>query len=335
MKTLLRIDTSIRIDGSYTRAITDYFEKAWLGKYPDGNVIRRCMVRDPVPHLTQGTLEVFHAPYSPNDHNTLSDQLISELMAADHLLLGSPFYNLSLPSTLKAYWDHVVRSGVTFEVRDEGYHGLLQNKKATLVTAQAGTALPNRSDDHQTEYLKSILKFIGIDCIDVVAMDGLGAEQSMIDKTISEAKRQVDMLINSQQPLWIGDFTEKDQYEITTVRDTQAIAIVEGDAEKYARLCTEDIQLMIPGKDRVVGVNEFLKIEQDLFENASFERFIKYPERIERSGTLAVETGRQEVSMRQARNRDGVYASQQKYTHVFRKTDCGWRFCLLMSNPCG
>ena len=70
-----------------------------------------------------------------------------------------------------------------------------------------------------------------------------------------------------------------------------------------------------------------------MFSNANFIRFHKVPLRVERSGDLAIEVGSQEVQMQGQEPAEGVYSAYQKYTHLFRRTDQGWRFALLMSNP--
>jgi len=49
-----------------------------------------------------------------------SDALIDELRRADVIVLGLPMYNFGLPSTLKAYFDHVARAGATFPLHREG-----------------------------------------------------------------------------------------------------------------------------------------------------------------------------------------------------------------------
>ncbi len=336
MKTLLRLDSSIRLSGSYTRTLTDYYEGAWLDANPDGKVIRRCLVKDNIPHLTQEVLENFSATYDSSNDSTLSDQLIAELRKANHVLIGSPLYNLSLPSSLKAYLDHVVRSTATFVVEDGHYRGLLHNTSATLITARSGVSSTDCVDDYQTEYLKGVLNFMGIDDIELVSIEATGLDNGKIGHSISQVKRKIDdFFISDNEPEWVGSFSESEKHEISHIRSAQSEAITDGNATRYAELCTDDIQLLIPSYDAISGIDNFLKAEQALFSSATFDSFIKYPIRIERSNNLAVEIGRQEVVTRNQSNKQGVFASSQKYMHVFRKTNNGWRFAILMSNPSG
>lgn len=78
-----------------------------------------------------------------------------------------------------------------------------------------------------------------------------------------------------------------------------------------------------------------MKAEEKLFLQTSFTAFKKTPERIERSGDLIVETGHQEVSVKQRPPEGGLFSTRQKYMHIFRLTPIGWRYAVLMSNHCG
>ncbi len=170
MKKLLRLDSSIRIKGSHSRALADFFVTIWKGKYPDGEVIYRDLNELQAPHLNNNLVRTFHTPilaYSDEDREAiaLSDELIDELKSADHFLLSSPLYNLNLPSTLKAYFDHIIRAGQTFEVNDGNYMGLIKNEASFIITSkgEAYEGTPLESLDFQTPYLKTIFGFIGLD----------------------------------------------------------------------------------------------------------------------------------------------------------------------------
>ncbi len=338
MKTLLRIDASVRTHGSATREIADEFQSRWQTLEPAGRIVRRDLAIEAMPHLSSPTIEGFQQPEAGDEGLALSDLLVRELMDADYLLIASPLYNLTLPSTLKAYFDHVVRAGLTFEAKEDGYCGLLKGKTATLVTARGGPGDPGDAGDFQTGYLKAILAFIGIEAVDVIAVDGTALGDASREEAISRARRQVARHFKETNeeadiPLWKGPFDRADQEQIAALRRAQATAIVNGDAEAYADLCTEDIQLLIPGNDLISGRDAFLDAERALFARASFSSFDKYPLRVERQGELAVEIGRQQATTDLAGDTAGVFSAQQKYTHILRRTPVGWRFAVLMSNP--
>ncbi|WP_215398356.1 YybH family protein [Rheinheimera oceanensis] len=136
----------------------------------------------------------------------------------------------------------------------------------------------------------------------------------------------------AELPLWHGEFSEQDKHDIEQLRASQAAAIVAGDANAYALLCSDDIQLLIPSRELVSGKAAFLQTEQALFRHASFTGFQKQAALVVRSGDLAYEVGVQQVQIKNQTDTAGVYSARQKYTHIFRRTSLGWRFVVLMSN---
>jgi FMN-dependent NADH-azoreductase len=129
-----------------------------------------------------------------------SDALIDELRRADVIVIGLPMYNFGAPSSLKAYFDHIARAGVTFRYTPQGPVGLLTGKKvyvfATRGGAYAGTPL-----DTQTTYVRDFLRFIGIDDVEFVYVEGLslGAEQK--DAALAEARDVIDRITATSAPV--------------------------------------------------------------------------------------------------------------------------------------
>jgi|GEM_PF-42435 len=335
MKTLLRIDASLRTTGSYSRKLASHFEKQWRQHFPEGDVIYRDLAVEPIPHLSQEMVEAFfEAGDSVAPETKMSDILIQELKQADHLVIVSPLYNLSLSSSLKAYFDHVVRSGHTFHFDGAGYNGLLMEKKAVVITSRGGFS-SDFQDDFQRGYLKAILAFVGISSLYEVDMVGTAVDDGKSERFAAAKQTIEEYFINSPGFEIVGELSPEDCRQISALRNGQERAIVNGDANAYARLCTSDIRLMVPGHDCVIGQADFLEVERALFEKAQFKSFQKFPERLERSGNIAVETGKQEITMKNSTHHKGVYSSKQKYMHVFRLDGQEWRYAVLMSNPSG
>lgn len=345
MPTLLRIDASARREGSHSRDLADHFQRRWSAAHPGGRVILRDLAAAPVPHLHEDTIRAFqHAgPESvdpaefPAAELALSDELIAELNAADDVLIVSPLYNFAVPSPLKAYIDHIVRPGRTFRWSDQGPVGLIRGHRAILITARGGRPHHDAPDDFQTPFLETALRFIGFTAIDHIGLNDTAAAGGVRDAAVAGARAQVDLWFDSREggrePEWVGAFDTEDRRQIDTLRRAQACAIEAGDAMAYANLCADNIHLMIPGHDVVAGRDQLLATQTRLFGTTKFPRLTKRPLRIERSGDLAVEVGRQELDVPLGDARAGVFSRRQKYTHVFRLTPEGWRFAVLMSNP--
>ncbi len=175
MKTLLRIDASIRKKGSYSRDIGDFFQSQWEIKNPEGRIINRDLAEQNVPHINQRLTEAFYWEGNTHEILSLSDQIIKEVMACDTLLITSALYNFSLPSSLKSYIDHLVRINKTFSQGSDGrYLGLMKNKQAIIVTSKGGIYKGTNYGhlDFQDPYLKAVLNFIGIQMIEVFSIEG-------------------------------------------------------------------------------------------------------------------------------------------------------------------
>ena len=141
MNTILNITSSLFGQEGQSSKLAQNFIERLLQKQPDSEVIHRDLAARPVPHLDVDSFQGFAVqPDERTDSQKraaeLSDGLIDELQRADTLVLGLPMYNFGIPSTLKAYFDYVARAGITFKYTEKGAVGLLQGKKAYVLTTR-------------------------------------------------------------------------------------------------------------------------------------------------------------------------------------------------------
>src|SRR5690606_1238196 len=123
---------------------------------------------NPLPHLTADTVKAIKGePETPAEieARALSDALITELQQADVIVIGAPMYNFGIPSTLKAWFDHVLRAGVTFRYTEAGPEGLLKGKKTVVIESRAGFYSEGDGAvmDGQEPHLRAMLGFVGLD----------------------------------------------------------------------------------------------------------------------------------------------------------------------------
>jgi FMN-dependent NADH-azoreductase len=110
-----------------------------------------------------------------------SDSYIEELRDADALVLAVPMYNFSTPSTVKVWIDHIARAGVSFTYGANGPEGLLNVKKAYVVSTRGGQ-YAGSAFDHQSPWIEQVLKFVGIQEVEFIYAEGMAggnAEQSV------------------------------------------------------------------------------------------------------------------------------------------------------------
>jgi FMN-dependent NADH-azoreductase len=201
MQTILQLSASLFGDTSQSSRLAGDFVQALrtlAGRGPGAAVITRDLASQPVPHLTA---ERFQALNTPVEQRTLeqqrvvaeSDALIDELKRADVIVIGLPMYNFGVPSTLKAYFDHVARAGVTFRYTAEGPEGLLKGKKA-YVFATRGGRYAGTPADLQTAYVRQFLGFIGIQDVEFVYAEGLAMGPEHRDAALSQAVARIEQL---------------------------------------------------------------------------------------------------------------------------------------------
>jgi FMN-dependent NADH-azoreductase len=105
-------------------------------------------------------------------------------------VLGLPMYNFGVPSTLKAYFDHIARAGVTFRYTARGPEGLLKGKKA-YVLATRGGYYKDTPRDTQSAYVKDFLRFLGIEEVEIVYAEGLAIDAETRDASLAQARTAV------------------------------------------------------------------------------------------------------------------------------------------------
>jgi FMN-dependent NADH-azoreductase len=196
MKTTLQLKTSLFGDAGQSSQLSNELVER-LG----GRLIVRDLAKDPAPHLDAARFGAFLA--KPEERTAdqravveYSDQLIGELRAADTIVIGLPMYNFALPSTLKAYFDHIARAGVTFRYTDKGPVGLLTGKKAYVVVSRGGVYPPEHL---HTRYVRDILAFVGITDVEFVYAEGLAMNK---EQGLAKARAAIARL-NQPEPALI------------------------------------------------------------------------------------------------------------------------------------
>ena len=198
MNTVLHLDSSLHSAGGASSQLAAKFVETLSAAVPGTEVIHRDLARQPVPHLTAERFASFLAkPESRTPEQQAiagqSDALIEELERADTIVLAVPMYNFGIPSTLKAYFDHVARAGRTFRYTEKGPQGLLAGRKA-IVFATRGGLYAGTPRDTQTAYLREFLGFLGITDVEFVYAEGLAMGEAPRAAAVANAERAIGRL---------------------------------------------------------------------------------------------------------------------------------------------
>jgi FMN-dependent NADH-azoreductase len=180
MRRILHIDASYSGGSSASRVLSQVFIAAWKNFHPEDVVFYRDLGRCPVPYINETWIAAINSPpdtHTPEMIETLkvSNPLLAEFLAVDGYVLGVPMYGFTIPATLKAYIEHMIQIGRTFEVTEKGLRGLVHGKKALFITSRGGNYPPGSpfGEDHQEPYLRSIFRSFGITDVEFVNASNL------------------------------------------------------------------------------------------------------------------------------------------------------------------
>lgn len=194
MTQILHLDSSPRGERSHSRQLTRAFVETLKAQHPDAAVVYRDLGHKSVPHVDEPWIA---AAYSdPATHTpelkqaiALSNELVDELLAADILVIGAPMYNFSIPSTLKAWIDQIVRIGRTFT---KDYQGLATGKRAFILCARGGSGYgsgdPMEQANFQDPYFKTIFGMIGITDITFLYDEKTLSSESQLPQNVEKAR---------------------------------------------------------------------------------------------------------------------------------------------------
>lgn len=211
MKKVLVINASARTLHSQSRKLTAVFTDHWKSIHPDPSIRYRELGNSDVPHINENWISAAFKPEAARSHAETdalktSDAYIAELREADIIVLGSPMYNWSIPSALKAYIDQVMRFKETFTVdpanTQNPYIGLLENKTLFLLLSRGNGGYekggPNAHMNFQSSYLKTIFNIMGISNIHMVAIDGTSGDALLLEESIAVSHKDLKTIIDAE-----------------------------------------------------------------------------------------------------------------------------------------
>jgi FMN-dependent NADH-azoreductase len=212
MSKLLIINASARTNRSHSRGLTDAFLQYWIKTIPGAQITIRELGTVNVPHMSAEWISAAFKPAADRTEQDISelavsDTYVSELHRADVIVIGSPMYNWSIPSPLKAYIDQVMRINETWRPNNNDpqnpYIGLLEGKKLVLLLARGSSGYEageyNYHMNFQSTYLKMIFNIMGITDIHIIAINGASTPSQALQDSIDTARTCIEEFIDSVQ----------------------------------------------------------------------------------------------------------------------------------------
>ncbi|NVM76794.1 FMN-dependent NADH-azoreductase [Duganella sp. SG902] len=192
---ILHLDSSIFGDASVSRTLSAAIAAELGRRYPHARRVYRDLAAQPVAHMDA----VIAAGFRPSEieqfsatdraEHALSEQLVTELLASDIIVLRVPMYNFSVPSQLKAWFDRIAQPGRTFQYTSAGPVGIAGDKKVIMASTRGGgyASGPAAAMDFHETYTRAYFNFLGIRQFSVLRAELLSKGAELRSQSIKAA----------------------------------------------------------------------------------------------------------------------------------------------------
>lgn len=180
--------------------MTSEFLSQYAMRFGKQSLTERDLTKDSIPHLSGEFVSAMFVPpesRTPGMVKTLAqgNQFVDELLAHDEIVISTPMYNNTVPSSLKAWIDHIVLPGRTFNFGPNGIKGLLEGKVLYFICATGDTYStgPRKHEDFLTPYIKHIMGLIGIKDVRPIYVEGIVRDR---EAALVNARKHIESALN-------------------------------------------------------------------------------------------------------------------------------------------
>lgn len=196
---LLHVDSSILGSNSVSRQLSAEVVAEWRKTHPNTTVDYLDLAVDTPNHFSADALGIkvgiqAEPTEAQSRENAVSEQLVTQFLSADVIVIGAPIYNFTVPTQLKAWIDRLAQVGRTFKYTDKGPVGLATGKTVIVASTRGGiysTTEGGRAMEHQETYLKVIFGFFGITDVRIVRAEGLAMGEAPKAAALSAARAEI------------------------------------------------------------------------------------------------------------------------------------------------
>ncbi|WP_417283126.1 FMN-dependent NADH-azoreductase [Comamonas sp.] len=199
---ILHIDSSITGANSVSRELTAAVVENLKQANPEAQVDYLDLAVNAPSHLSPVSIGFRTGQQASTEaerqENAISEALVSQFLAADVIVMGAPFYNFTIPSQLKAWFDRVAQAGRTFQYTATGPQGLAGGKKVIVASTRGGmysTSEIGQALEHQESYVKVMFNFMGVTDVSYVRAEGIGMGPEARTKALEAAHASIDALV--------------------------------------------------------------------------------------------------------------------------------------------
>ena len=199
---LLHVDSSILATSSVSRQLTAEVVEQWRKIHPDTVVEYLDLAVNAPNHFSADTLGIktgiqAEPTQAQRLENAVSEQLVSQFLASDVIVVGAPLYNFAIPTQLKSWIDRLAQPGRTFSYSDKGPAGLATGKTVIVASSRGGiysASEGGQAMEHQESYLKVIFGFFGITDVRIIRAEGVAMGEAQKSAALSAARANIALL---------------------------------------------------------------------------------------------------------------------------------------------
>src|SRR5215472_14276041 len=191
---LLHIDSSVLGPHSVSRKVSAAVVERLRQANPALEIAYRDLTATPLAHLSGSHLAAAQGAATPDtaiqQDLAAGQEVLSEFLAADIVVLGAPMYNFTIPSQLKAWIDRIIVPGQTFKYGANGPEGLAGNKRVIVAISRGGfygAGTPMAALEHLESYLRGVFAFIGVTKLEFIPADGIQLGPEHREKALENA----------------------------------------------------------------------------------------------------------------------------------------------------
>lgn len=113
--------------------------------------------------------------------------LANQFAAADKIIIGAPYWDLSFPALLKIYFENISVNGITFCYTEQGIRGLCRAQKLIYITTCGGLIGENNTGE---QYIRGLCEMFGIKEFSVLTAQGLDIEGAAVRRILAQAEAE-------------------------------------------------------------------------------------------------------------------------------------------------
>lgn len=205
MANILHINCSPVGPRSESYKLSERIVALLLKREPTATITGRFLGAGTIPHIDAeyaaalGAAEASSAEKRLEGSFSLSEELVQELENADYVVIGTPMHNFTVPSTLKAWIDHVARVRRTFTIGRQGKIASLRDRPVFVAVASGGrySGGPARQPDFLTPYLNAVLGMIGLCDVTFFSIEGTALSPETVAVIRAKTERKLEAYFSS------------------------------------------------------------------------------------------------------------------------------------------